>query len=185
MPKNRNAVHADGWAWATKRPNLAEKLILLCLAKHAGFSAECFPNLETLCDLTGVSRRQAIRAIQALEKDGLISRERRKRQDGSQTSNLYLLNIVGGGGVTMAPQGDTGDVQGVTMAPLINETTLETKNTNGLKKRDVAPTARPSLVEIPQDDRRVSALRRERIKLIPTTRFTFMVDPKALADHAA
>lgn len=51
----------------------------------------CFPAISTICRETKLSRSTVKRAIGDLEKAGFIDKERRYRQDGSNSSNLYIL----------------------------------------------------------------------------------------------
>lgn len=70
--------------------NLYEKMLYICLARHAGNNDYAFPKLATLCDELGVKdNRTVVKYIKSLEEKGLIEIEKRK---GS--SNLYYLNNV-------------------------------------------------------------------------------------------
>lgn len=51
----------------------------------------CFPAISTICRETKLSRSTVKRAIGDLERAGFIDKERRYRQDGSNSSNLYIL----------------------------------------------------------------------------------------------
>lgn len=70
--------------------NLYEKMLYICLARHAGNNTYAFPKLATLCDELGIKdNRTVVKYIKSLEEKGLIEIEKRK---GS--SNLYYLNNV-------------------------------------------------------------------------------------------
>lgn len=70
--------------------NLYEKMLYICLARHAGNDEYAFPKLSTLCNELGVKdTRTIVKYIKSLEEKGLIEVEKRK---GS--SNLYYLNNV-------------------------------------------------------------------------------------------
>ena len=70
--------------------NLYEKMLYICLARHAGNNDYAFPKLATLCDELGIKdNRTVVKYIKSLEEKGLIEIEKRK---GS--SNLYYLNNV-------------------------------------------------------------------------------------------
>lgn len=84
------------WFWVDnalvdrKDLNLYEKMLYICLARHAGNNEYAFPKLSTLCNELGVKdTRTIVKYIKSLEEKGLIEVEKRK---GS--SNLYYLNNV-------------------------------------------------------------------------------------------
>ena len=67
------------------------KIVYLFLEDHCYTKAECFPAIGTICTKLNLSRSTVKRAIGDLEKAGLISKERRYRDDGGCTSNNYVL----------------------------------------------------------------------------------------------
>ena len=84
------------WFWVDnalvdrKDLNLYEKMLYICLARHAGNDEYAFPKLSTPCNELGVKdTRTIVKYIKSLEEKGLIEVEKRK---GS--SNLYYLNNV-------------------------------------------------------------------------------------------
>ena len=73
----------------------AAKIVLYWLADHHnGETGRCFPSLKTLERECEMSRPAIIRHLSALEDAGLISRDQRKRDNGSQTSTAYKLHLV-------------------------------------------------------------------------------------------
>jgi DNA-binding transcriptional ArsR family regulator len=71
------------------------KIVLYWLADHHnGETGRCFPSLKTLERECEMSRPAIIRHLSALEDAGLISRDQRKRENGSQTSTAYRLHLV-------------------------------------------------------------------------------------------
>lgn len=83
------------WAWKQKVAS-GEKLVLVALADYAHPEThECWPGQNSISEMTGVSKRSVVRHLQALEALGLISRQRRHRQDGSRTSDCYVMNVQG------------------------------------------------------------------------------------------
>lgn len=67
-----------------------QKLILLLLCKRMNDKTKrCFPSLETLVDVSGLSKPTVINCIKALEIQGVLKIERGK------ISNNYLINIDG------------------------------------------------------------------------------------------
>lgn len=95
--------------------NLYEKMLYICLARHAGNNDYAFPKLATLCDELGVKdNRTVVKYIKSLEEKGLIEIEKRK---GS--SNLYYLNNV---------EVPTSDVPTFNVPTTSNEGTVPTSN---------------------------------------------------------
>lgn len=95
--------------------NLYEKMLYICLARHAGNNDYAFPKLATLCDELGVKdNRTVVKYIKSLEEKGLIEIEKRK---GS--SNLYYLNNV---------EVPTSDVPSFNVPTTSNEGTVPTSN---------------------------------------------------------
>ena len=52
----------------------------------------CFPSVNTLSRDTGLSSRTIRRSLQVLEKEELILRIHRTRENNGNTSNMYFLN---------------------------------------------------------------------------------------------
>ena len=70
------------------------KSVALALYSHCMDNKNyCWPSVKTLATQSGLSTRTIHRSIKQLEKLGLITRERRTRDDGSYTSNLYLFTL--------------------------------------------------------------------------------------------
>ena len=73
----------------------AAKIVLYWLADHHnGETGRCFPSLKTLERECEMNRSAIVRHLSALEDAGLIEREQRKRDNGSQTSTAYRLHLV-------------------------------------------------------------------------------------------
>ena len=51
----------------------------------------CFPAIKTICSDMKLSRSTVKRAIADLEKAGFVTKERRYRENGGNSSNLYCL----------------------------------------------------------------------------------------------
>ena len=84
-------------ALAMKQTGLkpAAKIVLYWLADHHnGETGACFPSLKTLEAECEMNRSTIVRHLTALEEAGLISRIRRTRDNGSQTSTTYLLKLA-------------------------------------------------------------------------------------------
>ena len=51
----------------------------------------CFPSIKTICSDMNMSRSTVKRAITDLEREGFVVKERRYRENGGNSSNLYHL----------------------------------------------------------------------------------------------
>ena len=84
-------------ALAMKQKGLkpAAKIVLYWLADHHNSeTGACFPSLKKLEAECEMNRSTIVRHLTSLEEAGLISRIRRTRDNGSQTSTTYLLNLT-------------------------------------------------------------------------------------------
>ena len=70
--------------------NSQRKLLLIILADMAGSKGECWPSHSYLAEAAECDRRTVIRHLNALEKDGFISVQKRTNQ-GMKTSSKYLI----------------------------------------------------------------------------------------------
>lgn len=100
---------ATSWAWQQPAKGNA-KLVLLALADSANDEGVCWPGTKRVAAMVGLEDRAVRGHVGTLEEAGLLRREPRFRSDGSQASNLTVLNL-GGGGAKRAGGGCTG-VQG-------------------------------------------------------------------------
>ena len=95
--------------WAFDQPiSATDKVVLLALADYANEHGLCWPSISSLVQRAHVGERTVQRALQSLEDAGFITRERRKRENGSDTSNIYRLCLERvcqdvSGGVNLAP----------------------------------------------------------------------------------
>lgn len=96
------AIQAVAWVLEEETTTTgAERLVLLALANHAGWSNgrwECWPGIETIAREANVSRRETVRnALVRLVERGLIERivkaapDERIRDD--RRPNLYVLHL--------------------------------------------------------------------------------------------
>lgn len=86
-------IKATNWAWDQKLdPTL--KLVLLALADNASdVGDKCWPSIKLVSRKSCISERTVQRCIKTLEERGFIKVTRRFRNNKSQTSNSYQLNI--------------------------------------------------------------------------------------------
>ena len=86
------SIAAIQWAWARQGCSPGAKLLLLALADHCNGTTngcECWPSLDRLMDLTGLSRSSVCKYTNELERLGHI---RRNRSSG-RTSTVYNLMV--------------------------------------------------------------------------------------------
>jgi hypothetical protein len=71
-----------------------DKLVFLALCEYANDDDfTCYPSFATLMRKASISRGALSTCLNVLENLGLISRALRKRQNGSNTSNLWTVHI--------------------------------------------------------------------------------------------
>jgi hypothetical protein len=90
------SVEWIGWAWKQDCSSAGEKLTLIALADHAGVDGVAWPATARLSERTGQGRSSIQRQLNGLEDKGLLRREHRFREDGSQTSSVIRLGSTGG-----------------------------------------------------------------------------------------
>lgn len=67
------------------------KMAYVVLAQHASKEAICWPSVKRIAELAGTSVGSIKRGLKELVDAEYIGREERVRDDGGQTSNLYIL----------------------------------------------------------------------------------------------
>lgn len=71
------------------------KIVLYWLADHHnGETGDCFPSHKRLAELSEMTDRSVRAQIDILRSMGLIETIQRTRDNGSQTSNGYILNLI-------------------------------------------------------------------------------------------
>ena len=104
------------WAWGQKCTNAAEKLTLVALADHCGEDGTAFPGAGRLADKTGSSERTVRRHLDQLETDGKLTRQRRRRRDGTMGTYTYTLveeppdNLTAGQSDRRSPSASPADI---------------------------------------------------------------------------
>jgi hypothetical protein len=82
------------WEDHTKQLTNPEKSVMTRLADFASDSGESiFPSLNRLADDLSLSRRGVIKIIDSLIEKGYISKLNRTKENGSNKSNLYTINV--------------------------------------------------------------------------------------------
>jgi hypothetical protein len=80
------------WAWGLALAPTS-KLILMALADAADDEGLCWPGVRTLASKCCVSGRTVQRTIKTFITQGILIVEERRRPEGRQTSNSYLLAL--------------------------------------------------------------------------------------------
>lgn len=65
--------------------------VYMYLSNRAGKKKKCFPSVKTISEDLSFSKSTVFRALNDLEKAGLIKRRERYRTSGGRSSNLYLI----------------------------------------------------------------------------------------------
>ena len=65
----------------------------MIISGFVGDNMNCFPSLQRLADLSGVTIRTVSRSVKSLQEKGYITIEKRQSDTGVNVSNLYTLNL--------------------------------------------------------------------------------------------
>lgn len=91
------SIAALNWAWNQECPNATSKLVLLALADKANEDGECWPGMDTVAKMAGVSVRQISTHLTRLEEWGLIERRRRRTALGHLGRYVFHLSWTSSG----------------------------------------------------------------------------------------
>lgn len=69
-----------------------EKAVYQYLKDRADMGGSCWPGVRTIMKDLNLSRRTVQRALADLERRRIIRRQPRYRENGSATSNLYIMD---------------------------------------------------------------------------------------------
>lgn len=70
-----------------------EFIVYCCLVKHCDKNGVCFPSRRLIAEECCIDKKTADTAIKNLEKAGFVTKQKRKRKNGSNTSNLYKVTL--------------------------------------------------------------------------------------------
>ncbi len=70
-----------------------EFIVYCCLVKHSDKNGVCFPSRRLIAEECRIDKKTVDAAIISLEKAGLVKKKKRRRQDGSNTSNAYTVKL--------------------------------------------------------------------------------------------
>lgn len=103
-----------------------KKLILMALSDFANDDGKCWPCIETIATKTGASVSTVKRLVKDLITDGYLHKEPQYRDNGSQTSNVYIVtpvqNVEGVQNDTPPPGQNDTPPQGQNVPPLNRHT---------------------------------------------------------------
>ncbi len=118
------SIAAIAWAKKQRCGSGTAKAVLVAVADYADEHGRAWPSQRTIAEETEFTDKTVRTALQDLETKGLISREERRRPDGSRAPDMVVLNLsyqpealtpppeaaspgvgyeVPGGGVTVSP----------------------------------------------------------------------------------
>lgn len=106
------SFQAMAWAVRQNTGSTIGKCILLMLANYADSEGQCFPSYDRIAKDCECSRRSVICWIERLEEKGLLTKEVRRRKDGTQTSNYITLQQGAADALGAVDQSADGAVQG-------------------------------------------------------------------------
>ena len=89
-------IAALNWAWQQECPNATSKLVLIALADKANDDGECWPGMDHIAEMVGISTRQVSTHLGTLEGSGLILRKRKRSALGRLGKNVYYVNSTSG-----------------------------------------------------------------------------------------
>ena len=70
-----------------------EFIVYCCLVKHSDKNGVCFPSRRLIAEECCIDKKTVDAAIRSLEKAGLVKKKKRRRHDGSNTSNAYTVKV--------------------------------------------------------------------------------------------
>lgn len=83
---------AIDWAYAQKDIKGGCKSVLVALANRANKDDECWPEIDTIAEDTGIGSSTVSGHLKKLTKLGKITKEKRHNERGYRKSSLYKLN---------------------------------------------------------------------------------------------
>lgn len=90
------SIKALNWAWEQATTSSGQKLVLLALADHANDDGHCWPGMKRIADKCAMSARQVSSHVANLEKAGLVTLNRRIKENNQYSTYDYQLNFASG-----------------------------------------------------------------------------------------
>jgi hypothetical protein len=110
------SIQAMSAAFEVQGLSPSEKVVLLALANYADEKNRCWPSQKRLAEMTGLTDRWVRKILSTLETRGFLTREKRCRDDGSQTSDVFQLRLtppeLTSGGAELSSGGGRNSVPG-------------------------------------------------------------------------
>ena len=136
-------------AWALDQPidSHGAKLLLITLANYADERGHAWPGQSTLASHVRADRKSIIRWLQALERDGYLSVERRGGEGAGRKPNRYRLALPLPGQspnratLGQGPAGATGKVPTRSRQSPTGDTGTINRTVRGTVSRDWQPRA--------------------------------------------
>jgi hypothetical protein len=146
------SVTVMAWAWKQDLTS-TEKIVLVALADRADDDGLCWPGHKSLSTKCGLNRRTIVRVVDRLANKGLISIERRHREDGSLMSNRYVLHVNDMVQGDEAPPRDRGSPPSDTVSPPPSDTESHHDTSVFDTSVDPPPKNAPPVVSKPKKER--------------------------------
>ena len=80
-----------GSIYADQELSHRARAVYMYLRDRSGDGGSCWPGIKTIAADLKLSRRTVQRALSDLERLGYVKRDKRFRDNGSRTSNLYTV----------------------------------------------------------------------------------------------
>ena len=90
------SIKALNWAWEQPTSSSGQKLVLLALADHANDDGHCWPGMKRIADKCDMSARQVSTHVTNLEKAGILTTNRRMKDNNQYSTYDYQLNFASG-----------------------------------------------------------------------------------------
>lgn len=90
------SIKALNWAWEQPTSSSGQKLVLLALADHANDDGHCWPGMKRIADKCDMSARQVSTHVSNLEKAGILTTNRRMKDNNQYSTYDYQLNFSSG-----------------------------------------------------------------------------------------
>lgn len=90
------SIEVLNWAWRQRVPSASAKLVLLALADHANGDGYCWPSMNRIAEMTGISQRQVSNHVTTLAGLGLVAKADRRRHGGQYRGWSYVVGPTSG-----------------------------------------------------------------------------------------
>jgi DNA-binding transcriptional regulator YhcF (GntR family) len=88
------SVEALTWAFKVNINNPGAKFVLIALSNYADENGECYPSISHLSRMTSINERTIQNHLDFLETNQLITRGKRRNDDGHFKSNIYQVQFL-------------------------------------------------------------------------------------------